>query len=242
MEKVNLTEKVIEQLSNITVLTELEKNSIEYLLNDSFTRLLGDYYMPDENIDMFLYGKINNGVQMQINTIYNEPLGLEICKVDNCININSKCEDVKPITLVVNGECAKCNTKYKDANDVSVDMFKQVDFENNDVSKFFISKRENDMVAYYGSLSTISTTKAGSDYFYFNSSFEKSGEKSIIKKIADFFTSDPVVSVPTSRKLHMLSNYAEPIFDKLEYKLEEKYSKTKGTAKVRTINNTKANK
>ena len=242
MEKVNLTEKVIEQLSHITVLTELEKNSIEYLLNDSFTRLLGDYYMPDENIDMFLYGKINNGVQMQINTIYNEPLGLEICKVDNCININSKCEDVKPITLVVNGECAKCNTKYKDANDVSVDMFKQVDFENNDVSKFFISKRENDMVAYYGSLSTISTTKAGSDYFYFNSSFEKSGEKSIIKKIADFFTSDPVVSVPTSRKLHMLSNYAEPIFDKLEYKLEEKYSKTKGTAKVRTINNNKANK
>ena len=242
MEKVNLTEKVIEQLSKITVLTELEKNSIEYLLNDSFTRLLGDYYMPDKNIDLIVNGKINNGVQIQINTIYNEPIGLEICQVDNCICINSRCEDVRPITIVANGEGAKCNIKYKDANDVTVDMYKQVDFENNDVSKFFISKRENDMVAYYGSLSTISTTKDGSDFFYFNSSFEKSGEKSIIKKIADFFTSDPVVSVPTSRKLHMLSNYAEPIFDKLEYKLEEKYSKTKGTAKVRTINNTKANK
>lgn len=239
MKNINITEDIIREINNVVFLKPITYNVIYFMLNDNFDRLLGNHELSDKDVDLVKLIQDRGDettIKIEIDSIFYGKIHVVISSVNGNVFINAIHNDHNVMTIATNEESVRNYVVYKDEDDNTIELTKEVKIGKNDITRFGLTRKENHQAVYQGSLSPVLASMGNKEFFDFTSSLSnKKQSDSLMQKVFNSFTSGSLVGVETGRGTTDLSFYTDVIYNTLENKLEEAKKKqtTKSKAKTR---------
>lgn len=234
MEKINLTQNVLDKVNQMGSVTKNETIVLRYLLNESFTKIYGDYELDEDKVDIVTLANNIKGLSMEISSIWfgNLVMNITANRDSNSVYLDAFADNKRVLTILKTNNSIRCNTVYEDVDNNTIDLLKEVNFEARDARRFFLTKKVNNELIYCGELKPILAKTGSHEFFAFKSNLNKPTEsKSMFQRIVEAMKDDSLVGIPTAKETCSLSGYCDIVFDKLEEKLEAARTKQIGTAK-----------
>ena len=238
MKNINITEEIINELKDIASLKSISLNVITFMLDDNFDRLLGNHELSENDLDII---KLRNNKSIEptetieISTMTFGTIIVNLSGVNNNAFVSAYHDDNRIMTITADDRAVRNNVIYEDENNNTIELTKEVNYRNNDICSFNLTRNENNEVVYQGSLNPVLASMGNKEFFDFSSCLSnKKQSDSLMQKVFNSFTSGSLVGITTGRGTTDLSYFTDVIYNTLENKLEEARKKQTTKAKTRT--------
>ncbi len=236
MENFNVAEKVLNCTKDTYQMNPGKESITSYFIADAFDKLLGKHIFDKDDIDFM---QLIDGDNKIINIDYLDmgSISLRIGVINDEAVIAGTMDNEQSINITIGNQHVTSIITYpEDVN--SITEKKSVLIDKKDARDFYLARLENGELAYEGSLKPVDARTGEKEYFDFNyTGSDRVGQSSLLKRIVDSIANSSLVTVSTSNRLHLLSNYSDSVFGKLKEKLEQHRLIKPAPSKRRTLKN-----